>query len=283
MTSKEFINALVVAHEVPNCYCNKFPKNLGYYDGNKYSFDCWNLIKVVLSGWKPTGIKKTYIEPKRLVTGDVDGKALLNGCTNRSTDFSKLTIPGTYLYLASDPHSGIYIGDKTIDGKVYNVIEATKNGKFGNGVLYTYVDKDGTRRKYKGSSKTSLKWTEYGLLTKYVDYLDKPLDQAEPVKKDLTAVAKEVINGKYGNGITRINNLKVAGYTDEEIREIQAIVNDLCKQPVQNTEVWHTVKSGEIASLIVKKYGVSLESVKKLNPNITNWNLIYPGQKIRIK
>ena len=197
MTNKEFVNALIVAHDVPNCYSNKFPKNLGYYDGSKYSFDCWNLIKVVLSGWKPTGIKGDYIKPSQLVTGDVDGRTLLNRCSNRSTDFSKILIPGTYLYLASDPHSGIYIGDRTIDGKIYNVIECTKNGKFGNGVLYTYVDKDGTRRKYKGSSSVALKWSEYGLLSKYVNYLEEPIENI--VKPDYSKypVLKRGSKGEY--------------------------------------------------------------------------------------
>lgn len=169
MKSTDFLNVLKTAHDVPNYYSNKFPKNLGYFDGSRYSFDCWNLIKVCLSGWKPTGVKKSYISPSKLVTGDVDGATLLKKCTKRSKDFSKISVPGTYLYLASDPHSGIYIGDTVIDGKTYNVIECTKN-TWGNGVIYTYVDTDGTRRRYKGSSSRSLKWSEYGLLTPYVNY-----------------------------------------------------------------------------------------------------------------
>ena len=169
MKCSEFLKMLKTAHDVPNYYCNKYPKNLGYYDGSKYSFDCWNLIKVVLSGWKPTGIKGDFIKTSQLVTGDVDGKTLLKKCTKRSKDFSKISVPGTYLYLASDPHAGIYIGDTVIDGKTYNVIECTKNS-WGNGVLYTYVDKDGSRRRYKGASGKSLNWSEYGLLTPYVEY-----------------------------------------------------------------------------------------------------------------
>lgn len=178
MNSSEFLNMLKTAHDVPNCYNNKYPKNLGYYDGSKYSFDCWNLIKVVLSGWKPTGVKGNYIDPSKLVTGDIDGVSLLKKCTSRSKDFSKLSVPGTYLYLASNPHSGIYIGDTVINGKTYNVIECTKN-TWGNGVLYTYVDKDGTRRDYKGSKSSKLKWSEYGLLTKWVEYLE--INEPEPV------------------------------------------------------------------------------------------------------
>ena len=180
MNSREFLDILKTAHDVPNYYSNKFPKNLGYYDGSRYSFDCWNLVKVCLSGWKPTGVKGSYIKPANLVTGDVDGATLLKKCTNRSKDFSKLSVPGTYLYLASNPHSGIYIGDTVIDGKTYNVVEATKN-VWGNGVLYTYVDTDGTRRKFKGSSSKSLKWSEYGLLTPYVDY---DVKEEKPIKTD---------------------------------------------------------------------------------------------------
>ena len=200
MKSSEFLNMLKTAHDVPNYYSNKFPKNLGYYDGSRYSFDCWNLIKVVLSGWKPTGVKKSYIEPSQLVTGDVDGKTLLNRCTSRSKDFSKISVPGTYLYLASNPHSGIYIGDTVINGKTYNVIECMKNS-WGNGVSYTYVDKDGSRRKYKGASGRSLVWSEYGLLTPYVEY-----DVQAPVQPSKVDVSKYPV-------LRMVYNTKTKTYT----------------------------------------------------------------------
>lgn len=41
--------------------------------------------------------------------------------------------------------------------------------------------------------------------------------------------AKEVINGKYGNGATRKNKLLAKGYTIEEIEKIQNIVNEMLK------------------------------------------------------
>lgn len=175
MKQSDFIKMLITAHDVPNCYNNRFPKNLGYYDGSKWSFDCWNLIKVVLSGWQPRAEKGYYIHPQNLVTGDIDGKTMLNRCYSRSKDFSKLCKQGTYLYLASDPHSGIYVGDFTLGGKVYNVIECTKYTGFNaNGVTYTYVDKDGSRRRYKGGAKC-LSWSEYGLLpSKWLEYEAEP-------------------------------------------------------------------------------------------------------------
>lgn len=175
MKQSEFIKMLITAHDVPNAYNNKFPKNLGYYDGSKWSFDCWNLIKVVLSGWQPKAEKGYYIHPQNLVTGDIDGKTMLNRCHSRSRDFSKLRKQGTYLYLESSPHSGIYVGDFTLGGKVYNVIECTKNSTFNaNGVTYTYVDDRGRRLRYKGGVQ-SLSWSEYGLFpATWLEYDKEP-------------------------------------------------------------------------------------------------------------
>lgn len=47
-------------------------------------------------------------------------------------------------------------------------------------------------------------------------------------------------------------------------------------------EVWYTVKKGDNLTKIAKKFGVTVDSIVKLN-NIENPNLIYPGQKLRIK
>ena len=47
--------------------------------------------------------------------------------------------------------------------------------------------------------------------------------------------------------------------------------------------VYHTVTKGQTLWGISKAYGVSLSSVIALNPQIKNPNLIYVGQKVRIK
>ena len=174
MKHSEFLVILETARAVPNFYKNQYPFNLGYHhpDG-RFSFDCWNLIKVCLSGWTPDIPVGEYIHPSQLVTGDIDGLNLLKKCRARSKNFSKLCIKGTYLYLASDPHSGIYIGDKTVDGKTVNVIECTGCRAWkSNGVVYSYVDAAGRRFNYKGG-KQSLAWSEHGLLP-WVEYTDIP-------------------------------------------------------------------------------------------------------------
>lgn len=48
---------------------------------------------------------------------------------------------------------------------------------------------------------------------------------AKPKKKSLSTVAKEVISGKWGNGVDRTEKLKKAGYSAAEIKKIQAEVN----------------------------------------------------------
>ena len=281
MKCSDFLNMLVTAHNVPNRYSNKYPRNLGYYDGSKYSFDCWNLIKVVLSGWKPTETKGDYIETTKLVTRDVDGKTLLNRCTKRSKDFSKISIPGTYLYLASNPHSGIYIGDTVIDGKTYNVIECTNN-TWGNGVLYTYVDTDGTRRRYKGSKSTKLKWSEYGLLTPYVDYDVQPIkEEPKPVQNVYYVKKGDTLSGiakKYGMSLA-----KLVSY-NPQIKNINLInIGDKIYLSSNLTEEYYTVKKGDTLGAIARQFNISLNKLLGLNPDIKNANLIHIGDKIRVK
>ena len=166
MKQSEFIKALKLAHDTPNGYNNSPGKNLGYHWQNgKFTYDCWNLIKVVLAGWNATNPVGTNIKPT--VTGDIDGKAMLLKCSDRSKDFGKLRQPGTYLYIYSSPHSGIYLGEFSYNGKTYNVVECTT--AWGGGVLYTYIDSNDYRYKYKGGPRNTYKWEEFGLLP-WVEY-----------------------------------------------------------------------------------------------------------------
>jgi len=171
MTLNEFIANLTLAHDVPNFYCNKPGKNLGYHwsDG-RFSFDCWNLIKAVLAGWNATNPVGTNVAPT--VTGDITGYQMLQKCTNRSKDFTQLKQPGTYLYLSTSPHAGVYLGDFEYNGHIVNVVECT--GAWESKVQYTYVDEKGGRYLYKGGPKNKYSWTDYGLLP-WVDYNTVPV------------------------------------------------------------------------------------------------------------
>ena len=62
-------------------------------------------------------------------------------------------------------------------------------------------------------------------------------------KASTSDAAKAVVNGKYGNGQDRIDKLKALGYTDAEIKEIQAKVNEMVKtasKPAATTQTTQT-------------------------------------------
>lgn len=162
MPVAEFIAKLKLAHDVSNYYNNKFPYNCGYYDGQRYSFDCWNLIKSILGGWSDTKVLGSYVSPKNFPTGDISGAQLLAKCYSKSKDFSQLKTPGTYLYISNSPHAGVYIGDFKYQNEIFNVVECT--GAWDHKVQYTYVDEKGGRYLYKGGPKNPYSWTDYGML-----------------------------------------------------------------------------------------------------------------------
>lgn len=98
-----------------------------------------------------------------------------------------------------------------------------------------------------------------------------------PAKKSNEELAQEVRDGKWGIGVERKNRLTEAGY---DYAAIQAIVNE---QLQDDAEVkYHTVQKGEVLSEIAEQYGTTYQALAKLN-GIKNPNIIYVGQKIRIK
>ena len=275
MTQKEFLDKLQLAHDVPNYYNNVYPYNCGYYDGEKFSFDCWNLVKAILGGWTDNRTKGYFISPSKFPTGDCTGAGLLKQCHDCSKDFSKLSIPGTYLYLSDHPHAGVYVGDKKIDGKIYNVIECT--GAWQGGVLYSYVDSKGRRFQYKGGSQVYT-WTDYGLLP-YVEY-----QQVVNTDNKLNYITYIVTKGDTLSKISREYGVPV---------KIIAGINDIADPniihtgqrlmiPLQDAKVYHIVKKGETLSGIAKKYGTNYIKLALLN-GIVNPNKINVGQRIRVR
>lgn len=198
MTNTQYVDTLKHIASIPTVYKNKFPYNCGYYDGvtGRFSFDCWNLVKSVINGWQDIRVNGYYVKGFK-VTGDIDGATILKRCTTKSKDFTKISIPGTYLYLPG--HAGSYIGETVINGKYYNVIECT--GAWTKNVLYSWVDQDGTRRRYKGGAKSS-KWTDWGLMC-WIDYsgaqpTPTPTPQPTPTPTPTpTPDESRIILGKY--------------------------------------------------------------------------------------
>lgn len=103
-----------------------------------------------------------------------------------------------------------------------------------------------------------------------------PTPTPTPTKSN-EEIADEVIAGKWGNGDDRKQRLKAAGYNYDEI---QKIVN--AKLKPKSTKVYYTIKKGDNLTKIAKQYGTTVNKLKVLN-GIKNANLIYAGQKIRVK
>lgn len=94
--------------------------------------------------------------------------------------------------------------------------------------------------------------------------------------KTIEQVAKDVIAGKYGNGTDRRNRLSAEGYNPDEV---QAEVN---RQLSSSTPTYYKVQPGDNLSGIASKYGTTVDRLVQLN-GIANKNLIYVGQKLRVK
>lgn len=93
-------------------------------------------------------------------------------------------------------------------------------------------------------------------------------------KKTVAELVEEVLDGKWGDGVERKNRLTAAGY---DYKAVQDAVNAKVEKPV-----YHTVQRGETLSYIASKYKTTYTAIAKLN-GIKNPNLIYTGQKLRIK
>lgn len=96
--------------------------------------------------------------------------------------------------------------------------------------------------------------------------------------KSISQVAKEVIAGKYGNGSDRRTKLAAEGFDPDAI---QAEVNRQLKESGTSVQ-YYKVQTGDTLSEIAQQYGTSVDRLMQLN-GIANKNVIYVGQKIRVK
>ena len=95
----------------------------------------------------------------------------------------------------------------------------------------------------------------------------------KPVEKSIDELAQEVIAGKHGNGDARKQAL------GSRYDEVQARVNEILGI---NQVEYYIVQSGDNLTKIANRYGTTVNQLASWN-NISNPNLIYPGQKLRVK
>ena len=200
--------------------------------------------------------------------------------------------------------------DKTTDG-IIGFCETLENKGYYVGIYSSYywfnsvLDTDRLNDYDKWlacwcTNKPNLKWS-YGLwqnsdngivagqkVDTNISYIDYPTIikkkglngySSQSEKKSNEEIANEVIAGEWGNGEERKTKLTNAGY---DYNAIQSIVNSKLSNKDESKEEYYIVKSGDTLSKIAKTYNTSVDNLVKLN-NIKNKNLIYVGQKLRVK
>lgn len=233
-----------------------------------FGFDCVCLIpKGILWGW--CGDKNaTYGGAKYASNGvpDVGADSMINMCSDVSRDFTKIEV-GEAVWMSG--HIGVYIG---------NGLAVECSPKWENDVQITACNctKSGYNRR---------DWTKHGKLP-WIDYSVKEAEK-EPEKGDVNldgkvtsedarlalraAVGLEDLNEKQKKAADMNDDGKV---TAEDAREI-------LKKSVDGEE-YYIVQTGDTLTKIAKMYNTTVPKLKKMN-NIENANLIYTGQKIRVK
>ena len=273
MTSEQYVSKLKVLVERKTKYSNKYPYNLLYVHRDYTSGDCLNTIKALLNGYNIYNNTVGYYQKDLSNTGDVTEAGLLSKCTEVSTDFTQIA-KGELLYMKG--HVGSFVGLTKRNGKEYNVIECTKS--FGGGIVYSYVDFDGTRRSHKAGVKNG-KWVSHAKMTQWLSYEQKeepkPVQSVYYVKKGdtLSAIAQK-------NGLSLA---KLVSY-NPQIKDINKInIGDKIHLSSGSSEEYYTVQKGDTLGGIARKFNISLNKLLGLNPDIKNPNLIHIGDKIRIK
>lgn len=148
------------ARQYPRYYTASKQKQLrGLIGKGVYAFDCVGLIKGILWGWRadpnPLGHGGAKYQSNGLQ--DIDANAMINRCSEVSTDFSKI-VPGAAVWIQG--HIGIYIGEG-------RVIEATPS--WADGVQTTACLNIGPIAGLQGR-----RWTKHGKLP-WVEYVPEPV------------------------------------------------------------------------------------------------------------
>ena len=163
-------------------------KNCLKSSGTEYAFDCVGLIKAYL--WGGHGNVKYNSKQDKSANG------MLNAAKVKGKINTMPEIEGILVHM--NGHIGVYVGNGY-------VIECTPNKTF-------------AKQDHKGGGVCRTKLTD----RKWTSWCECPYITYEKNKKTNEEIAKEVLDGKWGNGTARKKALEKAGYN---YNEVQAIVN----------------------------------------------------------
>ena len=174
VTTTEFIRRLKFVANGLSVYSQRQKYNSLYWNGTHWFADCSNLIKSIINGRDVYNPKRGSYQKKFPVVEDVNANNLILKCNNVSTDFNELQYGVPRLLHLKDNqgngHVGVYLGESVYSSMGNaNVIEATTSWG-ANAVIYSWVDSDGTRRRYEGGPLSEMKynWTSHGSLDQWL-------------------------------------------------------------------------------------------------------------------
>ena len=133
---------------------------------------------------------------------------------------------------------------------------------------------------YNGRLDANYAYRDYPSIIKDIKVEEK-IEEPVVILKSVEEIAKEVINGLWGNGSERVEKLTAAGYN---ATEIQNKVNELITPKKENKNiVYYTIQKGDNLSKIAKRYKTTWQKIYNDNKDIiAKPNKIYVGQKIKI-
>lgn len=196
MNVEDFISKILTYEKLPTIY--KLGKFMNSYQigktGKRYlQCDCSGLIKGTLWGYPQNG-KYGNIYP------DVNANDIINNyCYDVSSDFNNIQ-KGEFVWLTG--HIGVYVGNNTV---------CECSPKWENGIQLTKLN----ARNWKKHGKS--KWLAY----------NSNSNTNTNKTWDIEAIARDVLNGKYGNG--HETRKRMIGCDDSTYQKIRKRVNELSK------------------------------------------------------
>ena len=259
------------AKQYPAWYTKKRIEMLKALTDDTRLFDCAGVVKGVCWNFPNIVYKSNGVS-------DMNDQMLWDACKERSNDFSKIEV-GSLLWMQG--HVGVYVGE----GKA---IECTASWQ--NKVMLTAVSNIGTI-----PGLNHRRWTGHGKLP-FITYdatggpnsQEKNTGEEKPVGNVYVVKAGDTftkIANKYGMTNAQlkalnpqIKNINIIHVGDK----INVKATTTAQAPKDNAQ-YYVVKAGDTVSKICANYKISQKTFLSLNPGIKNPNIIYKGQKVRVK
>jgi len=214
MTNIELINRMKELLNEPNFYGSGGNQWSSWQNGRGWYVDCTCSIKAILWGGRfiSSNRGKAHAGCNYGSNGVPDfTPAKCVEWTNATRGNFKNLIPGEILLMTSHGHAGLYIGN----GQVIEVTPAWTGGT--PGCQISQIGVNGERIK---NGRQVLSWEYHGKIP-VIDYISSDTPKEQVKEKTIDELAKEVINGLWGNGEERKNKL------GSKYREVQDRVNQI--------------------------------------------------------